>query len=139
MSKTALFATSLLPAAVAGFLVYLLAMAFMSHFENMATMLQVFAGLTLLAAALVVFMPVGILIFGPKGAPKAAKAKKGKEAAAAVDETELVEDDGLEPAETEAFADDTDFETADEDVFVEGDESEFEDLDMDEFSEDEGK
>lgn len=139
MSKTSLFATSLLPAVVAGFLAYLLAMAFMNHFESMATMVQVFAGLTLLAAALVVFMPLGILIFGSKGQPKADKDRKEPAAAAAVADDEALLDEELEPAETEAFADDSEFGSGDEDVFVEGEASEFDDFEMDDFPEDEGK
>ena len=143
VNKTTLLATSILPAAIAGFLCFLLAMAFVNHFDQMATMMQVLAGLTLLAAAAVALMPVGILLFGPKAGAKpdkkATKSKRKDEDAATAtesepEELESLEDDtfGAEAAEdTEAMAED--------DMFVEGEAEEFQDLDMDEFPEDEGK
>jgi hypothetical protein len=96
MGKMSFAVTSLVAAIPGGILCYLLVMAFVSHAANLQLMSQIFIGLTLLCAATVALLPVGILIFGGRPAAKksaAATGKKSKAAAVSDDEVVLDADD----------------------------------------------
>lgn len=66
MSKLGLFFVSLVAAIPGGFLAVRLALDFLNRADQMETTLQVVSGLTLAMSTLVMLLPVGILIFGPK-------------------------------------------------------------------------
>lgn len=138
---------SLIAAIPAAFLAYLLVMLFLNRFDQLATMLQVIAGTTLLACALVALMPVGILLFGPR-AKSAEETEEGETAGgesavgAAAGDEDLIDD--LEPAEDDEYLadagdefdlDDAAMET-DQDIFEESDTAEYE-FDMDDLEADE--
>lgn len=121
MSKLQLPLISLIAAIPGGFLAYLLVMAFLNHAESMSTMLLAVAGTTLLMSAVLVLMPIGALIFGPKGGAK----KKGKDTAAAdsFDEDEAGDDELVSDSAAELsgeFEDDElgdDFDETDDETF----------------------
>lgn len=125
MSKTSLALTSLVAAVPAAFLAYLMVMTFLSRAEHMTGMMQVLAGMTLLVSAVMMAMPAGILIFGPK----AGKAKKKDEEA-----EELLADEDEEAIGVESAAE-LDADEMDETVAYESDELE---ADVDEFEAEEG-
>ena len=106
MSKLQLPLISLVAAIPGGFLAYLLVMAFLNHAESMPT--------TLLMSGVLVLMPLGALIFGPKGGAK----KKGKDLEEAEsfdeDDEELVSDSA---AELSGEFEEEDFDEADDDMF----------------------
>ena len=114
MSKLQLPLISLVAAIPGGFLAYLLVMAFLNHAESMPTMLHAVAGTTLLMSGVLVLMPLGALIFGPKGGAK----KKGKDLEEAEsfdeDDEELVSDSA---AELSGEFEEDDFDEADGDMF----------------------
>ncbi|EDL59583.1 hypothetical protein [Gimesia maris] len=114
MSKLQLPLISLVAAIPGGFLAYLLVMAFLNHAESMPTMLLAVAGTTLLMSGVLVLMPLGALIFGPKGGAK--KKGKGLEEAESFDEDdeELVSDSA---AELSGEFEEDDFDEADDDMF----------------------
>ncbi len=124
MSKYSLSLASLVAAIPAGFLAYVLVMAFLQKpgFNEMAGFFQIISGLTLGLVSLAVLLPVGILIFGKKPEKTEKPEKKADDEAAAEEE----EDDLV--AEEEASLEDDDF--ADDD-FGDGDfaDDDFEDFD----------
>jgi hypothetical protein len=84
--------TSLVAAVPAGFLTYLLVMAFLNHVGNMSGMAMGLAGTTLAVSAFLTLTPFGIFVFGgpkkkkaavPKAAPEGKKAEAKKAEAAA--------------------------------------------------------
>lgn len=108
----------------AGLLAYLLVMVFLTKADGLPMILQILVGLTLACAALVALMPIALLIFGGKKAPKAdadkSSAKSGKAANDDDDEeveaVEEIEDAGDE--EASAF----DIEESDADIMADSDE-----------------
>ena len=123
MSKLQLPLMSLVAAIPGGFLTYLLVMAFLNHAEAMSTTLLGVAGLTLLLSAVLTIMPIGALIFGPKGASK--KKKKGED----IDETDSTdEDDDLVPDSAAELSDEIgvdEFDAEEDDDLASGDELDF--------------
>jgi hypothetical protein len=120
VSKYSLSAASLVAAIPAGFLAYVLVMAFLQKpgFDKMHGFFQIISGLTLAMVTLMVLMPVGILIFGKKP-EKAEKKEKSKEAdedkpeekAQAADEEEDLaadEEDEFADEECDDFEDEDD-------------------------------
>jgi hypothetical protein len=94
-----LTATSLVAALPAGFLGYLIVMAYLDGFNEMATVLQVLTGVTLVCCTVAALSPVGILVFagsGPKTEKPPKKDKKKDKGAAKEDE--LHEEDALDEA-----------------------------------------
>ena len=118
MTKYSLSAASLVAAIPAGFLAYLLVMAFLHQpgWEKMAGFFKIIAGLSLTLVTLMVLMPFGILIFGKSPEkvekPKKEEADDGEELAADDDKEEMgFEDEGedisvADEDEDEMFADD---------------------------------
>ncbi len=123
MSKKSLALVSLTAAIPALALTLLLAKSLLSSFGSMPGAMVGLVGLTLLASAFTSVLPVGIVLFGPKGeatakAPKPPKEKKGKKGkedveeaavAAVSDEVDILSSDEI-PAEEELAAADDDFE-----------------------------
>jgi hypothetical protein len=66
VSKLGLFFLSLVAAIPGGFLAVRLVLDFLNRADQMETTLQIVSGLTLAMSALVMLLPFGILIFGPK-------------------------------------------------------------------------
>ncbi len=131
MSKLQLPLMSLVAAIPGAFLTYLLVMAFLNHAEAMSTSLLGVAGLTLLLSAFLAVIPLGALIFGPKGAAK--KKAKGKDLPADEDEAE---DDLISDSAAELSDEFSDGEIGvDEDELASGDDLDFDDVD--EFSDSE--
>lgn len=133
MGKLSFTLTSLIAAVPAAGLCYLLVMAFLGNFERMGTTLQAVAGLSLLGAALIALMPLGILIFfrGPD-----TPAASGKSANSEDSDFEEFEDgvDGDSMGEIDAIADELDDGDFEDDDFESGelsvddlDESDFDD------------
>ncbi|QDT80380.1 hypothetical protein Mal35_38510 [Gimesia maris] len=117
MSKLQLPLISLVAAIPGGFLAYLLVMAFLNHAESMPTMLLAVAGTTLLMSGVLVLLPIGALIFGPKGGAK----KKGKDN---VEEDSFDEDESGDEelvsdsaAELSGEFEEDEFDEADDDMF----------------------
>ena len=111
MSKYSLSAASLVAAIPAGFLAYVLVMAFLQKpgFNEMAGFFQIISGLTLALVTLTVLMPLGILIFGKKP-EKAEKKETAQEADEDKSETAAAADEEEDFAnEEEAGFDDEDF------------------------------
>lgn len=109
----------------AGLLAYLLVMVFLTKADGLPTILQILAGLTLACAALIALMPIGLLIFGGKRAPKDAadkpSAKAGK-AAPADDEEEIEAVEDLEEAsEIDDDASAFDVDESDADIMADSD------------------
>ncbi|QDV51986.1 hypothetical protein [Gimesia fumaroli] len=127
MSKLQLPLMSLVAAIPGGLLTYLLVMAFLNHAEAMSTTLLGVAGLTLLLSGFLTILPVGALIFGPKGASK--KKSKSKDEpeleADEEDEDDFVSDSAAELSDE--FAED-EFEE-DDDMLASGDDLDFGEVD----------
>ncbi len=122
MSKLQLPLMSLVAAIPGAYLTYLLVMVFLNHAEAMPAALTGIAGLTLLLSAFLVVMPIGAMIFGPKGASK--KKKKGK----GQPEDEDKDDDSAAELSDEFIAeDDGDDEFSSEDEFAVDDDDDFSD------------
>tara|TARA_R100001132_G_C3275139_1_gene97802 strand:- start:3307 stop:3810 length:504 start_codon:yes stop_codon:yes gene_type:complete len=123
VSKLQLPLISLIAAIPGGFLAYLLVMAFLNHAESMSTMLLAVAGTTLLMSAVLVLMPIGALIFGPKGGAKKKAKGKDSEAADSFDEDEAGDEELVSDSAAELsgeFEDDElgdDFDETDDDSF----------------------
>ncbi|MCH9652316.1 MAG: hypothetical protein K0U86_17190 [Planctomycetes bacterium] len=135
MSKLQLPLMSLVAAIPAGFLTYLLVMAFLNHAEAMSTTLLGVAGLTLLLSAVLTIIPIGALIFGPKGDSKKKEKSKGKDLGEA-DSAEA--DDDLVPDSAAELSDEfgvDEYETEEEDELASGDDLDF--GESDEFSDSE--
>ncbi len=99
-------AASLVAAIPAGILATLLVMMFLTQAGNLPTMLMVIAGSTLVASAMAVLMPFGILLFSGKSATKAAPkaaGKAGAKASADDGEAEVSGSDELLASEDEEF------------------------------------
>lgn len=136
--KKSLSAASLIVAIPAGFLGYLLVMAFLQSpgFDNMAGFFKIISGLTLTLLTITVLMPVLVLIFGPKAeaVDNPADQKSGQKPSdevgddAGVADDEFGADDAFAEDEGDAFEDDDDF---GDDSF--GDDDAFDDFDDDEF------
>ncbi len=75
----------------AGFLAYLLVMVFLSRADSLTMMTQIVVGVTLLCAAIVALMPIGLMIF--TGKKSAAKDDAAVSREAEVEEVEEVEDE----------------------------------------------
>ncbi len=146
VTKYRLSAASIVTAIPAGFLAYVLVMAFLEKpgFDKMAGFFQIISGLTLTLVTLMVLMPVGILIFGKKPEPSAETHAGGEDLAgdgepeqagedlAEEEEAEdMFQDEGGDAFAEEGFEDDDlgDEEFADDDF---GDE-EFDDFDDEDF------
>lgn len=137
MGKLSFTLTSLIAAVPAAGLCYLLVMAFLGNFERMGTTLQAVAGLSLLGAALIALMPLGILIFfrGPD--------TPAKSAGSAADDVETFDDDagfeddaeGDSMGEIDAIADELDDSEFEDDDFESGELS-VDDLDEADFDDD---
>lgn len=103
-SKKALAAATLVAAVPAGVLGYFLVSTFLSpslgHSEfTMA--LKALYGVTLALCAAIVFLPFGVLIFGPKAAPRAIAPKgpsEAKQTAKSAKEGEADSEESLEPS-----------------------------------------
>ena len=130
MSKLHLPLMSLVAAIPAGFLTYLLVMAFLNHAEAMSTTLLGVAGLTVLLSAALTIMPIGALIFGPKGASKKKAKSKDVDSIDSTDEdddlvpdsaAELSDEFGVDELDTE----EDEFGTEEEDDLASGDDLEF--------------
>ena len=121
MSRLQLPLMSLVAAIPGGYLTYLLVMAFLNHAEAMSTPLLGVVGLTLLLSAVLTIMPVGALIFGPKGTAK--KKGKGKQEVDSVEEGEAVVPDSAADLSDEFGVDE--FETEEEDDLASGDDLDF--------------
>lgn len=133
VSKYRLSAASLVTAIPAGYLAYLLVMAFLQKpgFDKMPGFFQIISGLALTMVTLMVLMPVGILIFGAKPDKVEKTPKDDKDADAgedlAVDEDEpSFEDDGedADDAAEEMFGDDEEGDDFDDDGFDDFDDDE---------------
>jgi hypothetical protein len=107
VTKLSLAGASLAAAIPGGFLAFLIGADLVGKFGEMAAPVWIFASLSLVACALAILLPPGILIFGPKGAA-AAKPKEKKEKAAAEKTTKVADADDAEEAEeapaSETFA-----------------------------------
>ncbi len=116
MTKYSLSAASLVTAIPAAYLAYLLVMTFLQEpgFNNLTGPFQIIAGLTLTLVTLMVFMPVGILIFGKKPV-KAAEPEKSADA------------EGKDDGEDLAVEDEDDFGESKDDLEVAGEADMFED------------
>ena len=130
MSKLQLPLMSLVAAIPGGFLTYLLVMAFLNHAEAMSTSLLGVAGLTLLLSGFLTILPVGALIFGPKGASKKKEKTEDQSEPAAEEEDEYVSDSAAELSDE--FAED---EFEDDEMAASGDDLDF--GEVDEFSDSE--
>lgn len=117
--------TSLVAAIPAGFLAYLLVMVFLSRADSLTMMTQIVVGVTLLCAALVALMPIGLMIFTGKKAkddddvvtrPSSRKADVGDdEEVEEAGEIEELEDVAAESDEMSAF------EESDADIMADSD------------------
>ncbi|QDT63259.1 hypothetical protein [Calycomorphotria hydatis] len=107
MGKITFAITSLVAAIPAGFLGYLVVMAFLNQFEHLPVMLSVVLGFTLLICLLVVAAPVAILL-GPSPEPRrmAGAAMGGGNYV----QDEDVDESGLPPSVTAEYAENN-FET----------------------------
>lgn len=132
MSKLQLPLMSLVAAIPGGFLTYLLVMAFLNHAEAMSTPLLGVAGLTLLLSGFLTILPIGALIFGPKGASKKKAKDEDQPEPAAEEEDEYVSDSAAELSDE--FAED-EFEEDDDEMEASGDDLDF--GEVDEFSDSE--
>jgi len=161
VTKTNLACMSLVGVLPAGFLVFLLAKAFMYNAEDMSTVLQVLSGMTLLAGVSVVLVPAGILISKGKSAatPQPVVGREESDDAESVGvldeehdeeavlgdafDEDVLSDDGLD--DSGAFDDDgfdADFEVNDsesDELYAEGDDDDFEGFEMEVFDDDEDK
>ncbi|RMG33246.1 MAG: hypothetical protein D6725_16095 [Planctomycetota bacterium] len=70
MSKWSLVAVSLVPAAVGGFLCYLMVMTFLQRAETLNGTLMGLAGVTLAISALIAVMPLAIAVFMSNTGPQ---------------------------------------------------------------------
>jgi hypothetical protein len=97
VNKNILATATLVAALPAAFLGYFLVSTFLTQLDHLSTMFTVLAAATLLCCSGVVFLPLAILIFGPKSerAPKAAKEAK-KTSAAKDAKAEAAPESGLE-------------------------------------------
>ncbi|QDT43875.1 hypothetical protein Pan241w_39790 [Gimesia alba] len=131
MSKLQLPLMSLVAAIPGGFLTYLLVMAFLNHAEAMSTPLLGVAGLTLLLSGFLTILPIGALIFGPKGASKK-KAKDEDQPEPAAEEDEYASDSAAELSDEFAedeFEDDDEMAASGDDLDF-GEEDEFSDSEI---------
>ena len=125
MTKGNLIATSLVGAIPGGFLAYFTIMAFINYAENMAVMLQVVTGTTLLFAVLMALSPIAILLFS-KGQPKEEAAEESAASSAVAPVMDDAEEEFAvdEPADDEvaeaAEFDDDSLGTDDEDMSLSG-------------------
>jgi hypothetical protein len=116
--------TSLVAAIPAGFLAYLLVMVFLSRADSLTMMTQIVVGVTLLCAALVALMPIGLMIFTGKNAKdedEVTARPSGKKAV--VDDDEEVEEAGeIEELDDVAESDEISaFEESDADIMADSD------------------
>ncbi len=125
MGRTQRALTSLVAAIPAGFLAYLLVMVFLSRADSLTMMTQIVVGVTLLCAALVALMPIGLMIFTGKKAKdddEVAARPSGKKAV--VEDDEEVEEAG-EIEELDDVAAESDeisaFEESDADIMADSD------------------
>lgn len=127
----------------AGLLAYLLVMVFLTKADGLPTILQILVGLTLACAALVALMPIALLIFGGKRAPREdsdkSSAKSGKAAKdddGEVEAAEEIEDAGDEEASAfDIEESDADI-TADSDAEISGNDSSLDEIESVDFDED---
>jgi len=116
--------TSLVAAIPAGFLAYLLVMVFLNRADSLTTMTQVVVGVTLLCAALVALMPVGLMIFSGKKAAvddEEAVARPSRQEAE-LDEEEVEAEEIEEVDEDESASDELSaFEESDADIMADSD------------------
>lgn len=91
MSKWSLVAVSLVPAAVGGFLCFLMVMTFLQRAESLNGMLMGLAGMTLAVSALIAVMPLAIAVFMSNPGPQYVEVPAEQEAVAVADE-ELADD-----------------------------------------------
>ncbi|MGH7127757.1 MAG: hypothetical protein ACREIV_04250, partial [Planctomycetaceae bacterium] len=137
MSKMSLIGVSFIAVVPGLALCYLLAMAFIGHLDTLltSTPLVIVAGLTLLAAALMVVMPAGILVFGPKSATAKKDAEEVDEEAEPVAEagpvevqagagSVLDEDDPVVVEQRQEVVEEVEVREEQPDVFAEGQEDE---------------
>jgi hypothetical protein len=109
-TKNTLALASLVAAVPAAVLGIFLVGSFLRQLEPLqrqGTMFVALYGTTLLACAAVVFLPVGVLIFGPRSAPRAAAAPKSGTAVKAPPtsvEQSAVDESAEAPADDEAAA-----------------------------------
>lgn len=142
MTRTQTAATSLVAAIPAGLLAALLVMAFLTNSENLKGMAMVLVGTTLVVAAGIALLPVGIMVFGGKKKPRADVAASQATSVIADDEEmstgdEIVTADSEVDEGTEEIAETVDFDSGD---LSEVEDTELEDLadsDEDLFVEDE--
>lgn len=129
----------------AGLLAYLLVMVFLTKADGLPMILQILVGLTLACAALVALMPIALLIFGGKRAPKedVDKAKSGKaakdddEEEEEVEAAEEIEDAGDEEASAfDIEESDADI-MADSDAEISGNDSSLDEIESVDFDDDE--
>ena len=116
VTKTQRMLTSLVAAIPAGYLALLLVMAMLNHAGDMNMMTYIVMGLTLLAAAVAVLMPLVILIGGnrkPAPPKPAAKPKKGEDVAAIDDEVEVSEASSGSFGDDHLLAESSDFDLGD--------------------------
>lgn len=124
MTKGNLIATSFVGAIPAGFLAYFTIMAFINYAENMATMLQVVTGTTVLFSVLMALSPIAILLFS-KGKPKEGTevvAAGSATAAVAASKSAAAEPDvaELDEPQEEEFGESDSAGTDDEDMSLSG-------------------
>ncbi|MFV0445483.1 MAG: hypothetical protein ACK5Q5_18035 [Planctomycetaceae bacterium] len=121
MTKGNLIATSLVGAIPAGALAYFSIMAFLHYSENMATMLQVVNGVTVLVSVLMAMSPIAILIFVRSPSATAEKPPVGAASSAALPVAAAVAEEGseMEVAQLDEFGSGS-AETADEDLSLSG-------------------
>ena len=117
--------TSLVAAIPASLLCWLLVDVFLKTADSLQTATQVVAGVTLLLAAFVALMPIGIFVLGGKKATKPDEEVADKGAAGSEDDVEVADDD-VEVADDEAedLAETSDFDLDDSDANVMSDSSE---------------
>ena len=118
--------TSLVAAIPAGFLAYLLVMVFLSRADSLTMMTQIVVGVTLLCAAVVALMPIGLMIFtGKKSAvdDDVAVARPSRKADVEDDEEEVEAADEIEEIdEVESSSDDlAAFDESDADIMADSD------------------
>ncbi len=117
--------TSLVAAIPAGFLAYLLVMVFLSRADSLTMITQIVVGVTLLCAALVALMPIGLMIFtGKKAKDDDEVAARPSSKKAVVEDDEEVEEAG-EIEELDDIAAESDeisaFEESDADIMADSD------------------
>ena len=143
MTRMQTAAASLVAAIPAALLAALLAMAFLSHSENLKGAAMGLVGATLVCAAGIALMPFGIMVFGGKKKPKANVAASQATSVVEGDEEmstgdEIVTADSEIDQGTEEIAETVDFDSgdlsdvegteledladSDEDLFIEEDE-----------------